>query len=222
MLSRLHLSTVLFIAAALWSAALLFEGVAIKAEWFHPFSVVASILVLIFAAFDLWLWRFSWLRGWFVKRPYIRGTWQATLESQWTDPETGKTPPAIEAYIAIRQTYSMLSMRLMTKESASELLGAAMVRAPDGTFRIAGVYRNEPRLAVRERSPMHYGAVLLEVEGNPAARLAGHYWTDRDSRGEILTGAHKTTVFPSFDAAREAFLLAGATDEKPGQGGGGA
>lgn len=215
MLSRLHLSTILVIAAVLWGAALLIAGVAIKVTWFEPFSVVVGILVLILAAFDLWLWRMSWLRGWFVHRPCIRGTWKASLRSQWTDPQTGKTPPAIEAYIAVRQTYSMLSMRLMTEESASELLGAEMVCAADGTCRVAGVYRNEPRLAVRERSPIHYGAVLLEVEGDPPVRLAGHYWTDRDSRGELLTGAHHAGVLPNFDAAREAFSQAGASENPP-------
>lgn len=201
MLSRLHLSTILVIAAVLWGAALLFAGVAIKVTWFQPFSVVVGVLVLILAAFDLWLWRMSWLRGWFVHRPCIRGTWKAILQSQWTDPQTGKAPPAIEAYIAIRQTYSMLSMRLMTEESTSEILGAEMVRAPDDTYRVAGVYRNEPRLSVRERSPIHYGAVLLQVEGDPASRLAGHYWTDRSSRGEVVASTHSATVFPNFDAA---------------------
>lgn len=215
MISRLHLSTILIVAAVLWGAVLVFAGVAIKVTWFQPFSVVVGVLVLILAAFDLWLWRFSWLRGWFVKRPCIRGTWKATLQSQWTDPETGEAPPAIEAYIAIRQTYSLLSIRLMTQESASELLGADMVCAADGTCRVAGVYRNEPRLAVRERSQMHYGAVLLEVEGDPPVRLAGHYWTDRNSRGELVTGAYENAVFPNFDAAREAFSQSNHTKDEP-------
>jgi len=215
MLSRLHLSTILVIAAVLWGATLIFAGVAVKVTWFQPFSVVVGILILILAAFDVWLWRISWLRGWFVKRPCIRGTWRASLQSQWVDPESGKRPPAIEAYIAIRQTYSLLSMRLMTEESASELLGAEMVRSVDGTCRIAGVYRNEPRLAVRERSPIHYGAVLLEVEGDPPVRLAGHYWTDRDSQGEVVTESHKTTVFPNFDAARKAFSQSTHTKDEP-------
>lgn len=215
MLSRLHLSTILVIAAVLWGAALIFAGVAIKVTWFQPFSVVVGVLVLILAAFDLWLWRISWLRGWFVNRPCIRGTWKVSLQSQWTDPETGEPPPAIEAYIAIRQTYSLLSMRLMTEESASELLGADIVRAADGTCRVAGVYRNEPRLAVRERSPIHYGALLMEIEGDPPVRLAGHYWTDRNSRGEMVAAARRTTISPNFDAARRSFLPADQANEDP-------
>ena len=205
MISRLHLSTILIIAAVLWGAVLFIAGITIKVNWFQPVSLVVGALILLLAAFDLWLWRISLLRGWFVKRPCVRGTWKTILQSQWTDPETGESPPDIEAYIAIRQTYSMLSMRLMTEESASELLGAEIVRAGDGTYRIAGVYRNEPRLAMRERSPIHYGAMLLEVEGRPPVRLAGYYWTDRNSRGEMQTGSHKATIYPSFDVAREAF-----------------
>lgn len=215
MLSRLHLSTILIIATVLWGAAMLLAGVAVNVTWLQPFSVVVGVLVLILAVFDLWLWRFSWLRGWFVKRPCILGTWRASLQSHWTDPESGEIPPPIDAYIAIRQNYSLLSMRLMTEESASELLGAEMVRAPDGTYRVAGVYRNEPRLIFRERSPIHYGAVLLAVEGNPPERLAGHYWTDRDSRGELQTSAHDASVYPSFEAAQRAFSLATRSDEQP-------
>jgi len=215
MISRLHLSTILVIAAVLWGVALLFTGVAVKVTWFQPFSVVVGVLVLILAAFDLWFWRFSWLRGWFVKRPCIRGTWKASLKSQWTDPESGESPSPIEAYITIRQTYSLLSMRLMTAESASELLGAEVMRAMDGTCRVAGVYRNEPRLAVRERSPIHYGGVLLEIEGDPPTRLAGHYWTDRNSRGELQTVAHSANIYPNFEAARKAFSQTDRVDEYP-------
>lgn len=210
--SRLHLSTILFIAAALWGVALLLFGIGVGITWFKPFCIVVGALILILAAFDRWLWRSHWLHGWFVKRPYIRGTWLAYLKSQWTDPKTGESPPTIKAFIAIRQTYSLLSMRLMTEESASELLGAELACAADGTYKVAGVYRNEPRLAVRDRSPIHYGAVILGVEGFPPERLAGHYWTDRDSRGELLTRAHRSTVYPNFESASKAFLQADGSD----------
>lgn len=205
MLSRLHLSTIVLIATLLWGSLLLLKGVAINAVWFQPFPTVVGGLVLALAAFDLWLWRISWLHGWFVQRPCIRGTWRANLQSEWIDPVTGFPLPPIEAYIVIRQTYSRLSMRLITEESASEMLGSEMVRSADGMYQVAGIYRNEPRLSVRGRSPIHYGAVLLRVEGDPPIRLTGHYWTDRNSRGEVLAADHTVTIFVNFDAAHLGF-----------------
>ena len=43
MLSRLHLSTILLIAAALWGGMLVFEGVAVNGTWFRPFSTVVGV-----------------------------------------------------------------------------------------------------------------------------------------------------------------------------------
>src|SRR5205809_1015833 len=73
--------------------------------------------------------------------------------------------------------------------SASWLLSAALTSAADGMFTVTGVYRNEPRMSVRDRSAMHHGAILLQITGNPPTALRGTYWTDRMSAGDIeLTG----------------------------------
>ena len=65
--------------------------------------------------------------------------------------------------MVVRQTFSTLSMRLMTEESSSELVGTEIICSADGLYCISGVYRNEPRFQVRDRSEMHYGAVWLKV-----------------------------------------------------------
>jgi hypothetical protein len=191
MLSRLHLSAILLIAAAIWGTMLLVEGVAINGSWFRPFSAVVGILVLLLAAFDLWAWRLRFLQGWFVPRPDIRGTWRVELRSDWKDPTTNAVIAPIAAYLVVRQTFSALSLRMLTPESSSELLAAEISKAADGTYRLAGVYRNEPKLAVRDRSPIHYGAITLEIQGDPVKDFAGHYWTDRSTRGELRShGRH--------------------------------
>ena len=81
-------------------------------------------------------------------------------------------------------------------------IAAEINKASDGTYRLAAVYRNEPKLSVRDRSPIHYGAFVLDVQGDPAKDLVGHYWTDRNTRGEVRTLARHGSIASSFKEAR--------------------
>ena len=104
--------------------------------------------------------------------------------------------------MVIRQTLSSLRIRLYTAESESETLSAKVHCCEDGTFTVAGVYRNTPRLGVRDRSPLHHGSILLSVQGDPPQSLSGEYWTDRLSQGELELTARAMTFAHSFDQAR--------------------
>jgi hypothetical protein len=192
MIERLHLSAIILTAAVVWGVLLLLQGLPVSPSWFQPFSKVVGVLMILLAAFDLWLWRLPFLQGWIVKRPNLSGTWRAEVRSEWIDPETGQQKAPIAGFMVIRQTFSTLSLRQITAESRSELLGAEIVRGGDGTYRVFGVYRNEPRLAVRHRSEIHYGALQLQVAGSPPERIEGHYWTDRDTTGELLLSDRKS------------------------------
>lgn len=202
MLSRLHLSAILLIAAALWGGMLIFDGVAVNGKWFRPFSTVVGVLLLLLVIFDIWAWRWRLLRGWFVPRPDLRGTWRVELRSNWKNPATKVGVGPIVAYLVIRQTFSTLSVRMLTDESTSELVAAEINKANDGTYRLAAVYRNEPNLSVRDHSPIHFGAFVLDVQGDPAKDLVGHYWTDRNTRGEVRTLASHGSIANSFKEAR--------------------
>lgn len=202
MLSRLHLSAILLIAAALWGGMLIFDGVAVNGTWFRPFSTVVGVLLLLLVIFDIWAWRWRLFHGWFVPRPDLRGTWRVELQSNWKNPETNVGVGPIVAYLVIRQTFSTLSVRMLTAESTSELVAAEINKASDGTYRLVAVYRNEPKLSVRDRSPIHYGAFVLDVQGDPAKDLVGHYWTDRNTRGEVRTLARHGSIASSFKDAR--------------------
>ncbi|MBM4779304.1 MAG: hypothetical protein GQE15_16480 [Archangiaceae bacterium] len=201
MLSRLHLSVILLLAAGIWGTMLVIEGVAVSGTWFRPFSTVVGVLLLLLVAFDLWAWRLRFLQGWFVPRPDIRGTWRVELRTDWKDPATNEVVAPIPAYLVVRQTFSTLSLRMLTSESSSELVAAEISKAADGTYRLAAVYRNEPKLSVRDRSPIHYGAIVLDVQGEPVKDLVGYYWTDRTTRGELRSLARNVTIASSFDEA---------------------
>jgi len=203
MIQRLHLSLILVIGAALWGASLLLQGVAVEPSWARPLSGVTAILLGLIGCFDLFLWRIPILQGWLVKRPILRGTWAATLVSNWVNPETGEKVPPIPAYVVIRQTYSMLSIRLFTEESRSVMLGAEIIRDPDGIYSLAGVYRNDPKSEYRHRSEIHNGAILLNVIGSPVTRLEGQYWTDRITVGSMNLTRRNKKLADDFDTAKE-------------------
>ena len=79
--------------------------------------------------------------------------------STWI-PAEGSPGTPIEAYLAIRQTFSFIKIRLMTRESNSHLLAGSIVRDPSGLYVVTGIYRNLPDLFRRLASPIHHGAML--------------------------------------------------------------
>jgi hypothetical protein len=202
MTSGKYIKALLYLALTAWAIVLYVGGQAINSAWLSPLSTVTTVLLMAVMAFDLWLWKLPFLQGWFVNRPVIDGTWRAELRSNWVDPITKTPVPPIEAYVVIRETFSTLSLRLMTKESSSELVGTEIVCSADGLYCISGVYRSEPRYQARERSPIHYGAVWIRIINEPSKVLRGHYWTDRRTAGEMELTGRQTRKFQDFDSAQ--------------------
>lgn len=206
MKSRLHIVVFLGLTSAAWAALLLLRGVPIAWAHLWPFGLVVSFLVLVVTVFDRYAWAWPILQGWYVERPDLRGTWRVTLQTQWKDPATGQIPGPNTCYMAVRQTHSSLSMRLMTAESASWLVAQNIVVSEDGLFQVTGVYMNEPELHLRGvRSEIHYGAILLDVHGQPPTDLQGKYWTDRQTRGTMQLTDRRKDICPTYAAARTVF-----------------
>lgn len=205
---RIHLSAFLLALAAVWGVLLMLQGIAVTPEFLKPLSPVVGFGLLLLTAFDLWLWRVPVLHGWFVKRPRLWGTWKVTFQSNWIDRATKKGVGPIEGFMVVRQTYSRISMRMMTAESTSQLLVDDLVLSADGTFRIFAVYQNEPKIAVRDRSPVHYGGLALTVQGSPATSMEGFYWTDRCTRGDIVLKDRRKEAYDSYELASAAFAVA--------------
>lgn len=202
MIERTHQSVLLLFIVLAWAVCLIVAGVSVSVDFLRPFSVVSGVVAVTLTGFDRWAWRLRCLHGWFVKRPDLNGTWRAELRSNWIDPGTGQRIPPIVAFVAIRQSYSSISVRMMTAESSSELLSAGVVQAIDDTCRLVGVYRNEPRISVQHRSRVHNGALLLQINGSPPETLDGHYWTDRGTQGEIRLSERNPTIVGSFQVAQ--------------------
>jgi len=196
-----YVKAIIYTAMTIWAIALLLSGQKPSLDLLRPLSTVTSAVVLLSIAFELWLWKLPFLHGWLVKRPVIEGTWRAELRSNWKD-ATGAAISPLEGYVVIRQTFLNLSLRLLTKESSSHLVGTEIVCSADGLYCVSGVYRNEPRYRDRGHSGIHYGAVWLEVIDKPAQMLQGHYWTDRNTAGEMRLTERLTNKFQDFESAK--------------------
>ena len=63
--------------------------------------------------------------------------------------------------------------------------------------------------SVRQRSPIHYGTLKLNVIGNPVSALSGHYWTDRGSLGQLYHSDSKNVFHEDFVSAAKIFQGSG-------------
>jgi len=196
-----YVKAIIYAAVTVWAIALLVSGQKLSSDLLRPLSTVTSIVVFLAIAFELWLWKLPFLHGWLVKRPVLTGTWCAELRSNWKD-ASGAPIPAIEGYVVIRQTFLSLSLRLLTKESSSHLVGTEIVCSVDRQYCVSGVYRNEPRYQDRSHSQIHFGAVWLQVIDTPTQMLQGHYWTDRNTAGEMLLTDRRKPEFQDFKSAQ--------------------
>ena len=140
-----------------------------------------------------------------VVPPLVAGTWKGVIISFWKDPETGTQPQPRVVFLVVRQSFSTLTLTLLTEESKSRSTIASIDRSPDGSWAITQAYLNQPEMRVEQRSRMHHGASVLEVSGSPASDLRGRYWTDRDSKGELEFSEHKHDAVNDYRAATALF-----------------
>jgi hypothetical protein len=172
-----------YLVSGAWSLALLIDGVKLPNTVDKVLGFLPVMIVLLFAAFDNWLWRLGPVKG-FVKRPDLNGTWQGTLTSIRPD-STGQeiTYAPIPIFLVIRETYLTLSITLISEQSKSRSI-AGMVQVNDtDDFTVYYHYTNTPDLPHRPTSPIHSGGAKLEIAGVAPLSLDGEYWTDRRTRG---------------------------------------
>lgn len=203
MLSRSQFQVAIFVVVIIWAVLLFVSGVTLKPSYLKPLSMAVSSAYFVLLAFDRALWRIPLVARLF-HRPVLRGTWRGEMRSTWIDPATGEGVAPIPIFLAIRQTYSTIAMRMMTEESSSRSLVASLEAPRDDVARASSTYQNIPRLLIQGRSRIHHGALMLEVQGTRADRLSGSYWTDRDTKGEVVLGARLPKIYTSFDEANKA------------------
>lgn len=203
-----QIQVLIYILATIWAIILAFDGIMpFTLAFYKPMTLVTAIGIILIGVFDKWLWKWNILRPWFVKMPNISGTWKASIDSNYINPETQEPQKNIEAYFIIKQTFSSIKIRLLTNESSSDLLGGELVEDKNNSrYSITGVYFNEPKQSKRSDSPMHYGALFCKIIiNNNNILLEGEYWTSRNSQGEIKFQKRIKEHCSSFNECISAF-----------------
>lgn len=201
---RTDIQIVISLAALVWAVLLFSQGVPLSAKLLRPYSLTIAIVIVLLFLFDEWLWRWSIVER-LIRHPSIYGTWQGELKSDWEDPKTGKTNDPFTVYLCVRQSFSVLSLRLMSAESSSESLLCDLTYSRHSISTLTSTYQNVPRPGVRHRSAIHFGAMTLELSGLPVTQMTGFYWTDRKTCGEITFSIRRKETYDSFETANSNF-----------------
>lgn len=202
MLTRLHISSFIGLTIVVWLLALWLQGMPVlSANFVKPFGTVVGVITIFVTLFNKYMWSWKVFKGWYVKRPDLRGTWKVELRSSWINPETGEGIAPIYGYAVIRQSLTFLSLRLMTKESRSVLVAHSIEQQEDDDlFKLVGVYRNEPKIELQgARSEIHHGSFVLEIHGSPVEELEGHYWTDRETKGGMKLFGRMKKLYNTYE-----------------------
>lgn len=185
-----------------YSIAFLVAGLHLPNYYLKALSCLPALIVLGFASYDNVLWRVQPIRFFVRNRPLLKGTWTGTLISYQIDAageEVAADP--IRIGVVIRQTYSSVSVTLMTAESLSRSLVSSIYTHGEGDFTLYYQYQNTPELGSRKRSPIHFGGVAINVPGLAPSHLTGEYWTDRNSKGTLEIAHRSPKYVGSFEDA---------------------
>lgn len=203
-MNKIQIQVVAGVTVLVFAVGIVLSGDKVDSAWLKFFSYATASSVGVLALWNRFLWRSPTAQRIPGVPRDIRGTWKGVLVSQWVDPKTKKTPPAKPAYLVVRQTASKLSVTMITDEMRSRS-SMAQVAGDDGDVSLDYLYLSRPQSSVEHRSRMHHGSTSLDVSGRPATRLHGHYWTDRDSRGELDFGQRVVKVVDDYESAEKLF-----------------
>lgn len=208
-IERVHILFFLAIATLIWWGILLWYDTPVTWAHAEPFTLVVFFLGLLGFVFNRFLWRLSFLHGWFVKRPDLRGTWRVEFQSSFKS-ETGESEPLIVCYMGVKQTLSELKMHLMTEESESRSIASHIIPSPSGNgYQAICVYTNEPNIHLRDKriSEIHRGTLIINTHGSGVRpdTLTAQYWTDRKTMGTMEFNSRVDKVFTRFEDAKRHF-----------------
>lgn len=201
MLDRFSVSVLLIIATVVWGGFFWILGIELSWDHAKPYSLTLAVLTSSLWLFDKHLWKTRPIMA-FCKRPNLNGTWQVNLQSSYVHPETGERVQEIEGYASIRQTFSSISVRLMTEQADSFLISGSFDIQDDGAAYLYGIYQSDPSILLRSKvSEIHYGSFKYKVIGSPPFELIGHYWTDRATSGSVKIFGRRNEIADSFSHA---------------------
>lgn len=144
---------------------------------FETIGTTTSIVAVISMIYAKWLWRYNP----FDKTPKLQKHYVGVCVS-------GFDSSSRDITITVKQTLLSVTVNFESDESDSSTIFSDIFEL-HGKKYLSYLYINNPKAAIRERSPIHYGTCTLCLD-NPT-KLQGRYFTDRNTTGDI-------ELFPSF------------------------
>jgi hypothetical protein len=189
--------------SAAYAIVLYVTGIRLQHDARQLLAYLPSAFGILVVIFDSWAWKWPVIHS-LTGRPRIDGTWIASLRPHPDShiPTGGNRGP-IQAAVIIDQTYWSLGITLLTRESTSFSTAASLRRLGDSHDRhiVTYTYANEPAQEHRPRSQPHVGATQLRVSGQRPPQIAGTYWTDRLTVGDLdLRLLNRNTDYPTLEA----------------------
>ncbi|GET38907.1 Cap15 family cyclic dinucleotide receptor domain-containing protein [Microseira wollei] len=165
------LAFIAVVAALSLSSAL--KIMKLEVPWWVDAPSVMGFYGLIYQWFDkcLWFQKFSFVS--FSAIPNLQGTWVGTIHSSYG---SGTDVPNVVLYI--RQTWTHINVRLVTHNSSSYSIMAAVNTYESSEPCLKYEYMNEPSALSVNTMNAHRGTANLQLssDGN---ELAGDYFTGR-------------------------------------------
>jgi hypothetical protein len=201
---------IIVLTVALWVVTLIFYGAALEWNMLKPFGTTVSAVTIICVLFEKFMWKWPIINGFIVQRPPLCGTWKTELLSSYKDDDGNRIKKTV--FVVIHQTLLTMSLRMYTDKARSFTLAESIRPSGiDDLFEVAVVYQNVPYLGYRQGSAdsqIHYGALLLtDVPPNPGS-VAGSYWTDRNTNGEVTLLDRKKERVSSYAEGAKLFGVA--------------
>ena len=200
---RLYIQTLAGILALVYTILLWSSGVTPEVKWLRAYSIAVLVGIVLWGVWDRWIWRVSFFQQMQFISPDVSGTWKGELRSHWTDSDTRARPPKKDAYLVVKQTFSSVSVALLTDESQSQ--SHSVLAKATKVNGLNYLYLNEPEMAAQEGSHMHRGAAMFRLSDTPVAMLRGRYWTDRETRGELIFNERHSKLADDYEMAAALF-----------------
>jgi len=137
-----------------------------------------GVTVFLMLLYEKWIWHVCIFRK-LEDTPCLYKEYIGTIKSEFD---------GIERNVVLRIKQSLLSVQLtMTSDESSSKSISSSIDTILGEKQITYCYLNTPRTEFRNRSEIHYGTAMLNVED--VDLLTGQYFTDRSTRGDITLHA---------------------------------
>lgn len=190
-----------YVVSIAYSIALAASGLRLPGTASKLLSLLPIVIVAIFAAFDKRVWRFKPIAK-LARRPVLHGTWRGELTSYRSDQQSEEIQhPPIPIAITISQTFTTISVTLMTAESTSRSVAEVIERrSSTDEWTLYYQYNNVPKLALRANSPIHAGSTSIQFSEILPSRVEGEYWTARRTRGVFSVDLVDRSLRGSFEA----------------------